>query len=210
MTENVVRAGGRAGLPGILAANGLTVVVALWQGWPLGHLMWPFWIQSLIIGGFARQRILALTSYREGGFLLDGRSPNAPPRTQRDYANLLIYQYGMAHMLYLAALVPSLPTVRPMDWALFAVSGALFWLAHWRSHRLNLAADTRTTHRIGTLVFLPYARVLPMHLCIGLVSGAAVAASLPAVLGFSALKTAADVFMHVAEHRWLQRGVGAR
>lgn len=197
---------GRAGLGGILAANGATALLALWQGWPLAHLMWPFWIQSMIIGWYARKRILALKTYAEGGFLLDGRSPRLRPRTQREYANLLVLQYGLAHVLYLGLMVESLPAIGARDWALFALAGSAFWLGHRRSHQLNVQADTRLVHRIGTLVFLPYARVLPMHLCIGLASGAAIAASLPAVLGFSALKTAADAFMHVYEHRLLQRG----
>lgn len=196
---------GRAGLGGILAANAATVVVALWQGWPLAHLMWPFWLQSIVIGWFARKRILALESYAEGGFLLDGRSPRLRPRTQREYANLLVLQYGLAHVLYLGLMVETLPAITARDWVLFALSGVGFWLAHRRSHRVNLQADTRVVHRIGTLVFLPYVRVAPMHLCVVLASGTAMAASLPAVLGFGALKTAADAFMHVYEHQLLQR-----
>lgn len=200
------RGAGRAGLGGILAANGATMLLALWQGWPLAHLMWPFWIQSMIIGWFARKRILALETYAEGGFLFDGRSPRLRPRTQREYANLLVLQYGLVHVLYLGLMVASLPAISARDWALFALAGAGFWLGHRRSHQLNVKADTRIVHRIGTLVFLPYARVVPMHLCIVLASGTAIAASLPAVLAFTALKTAADAFMHVYEHQLLQRG----
>ena len=197
---------GRAGLRAILAANAATLAMAIWQDWPLAFLMWPYWIQSMVIGWFARERILALRSYAEGGFLLDGRSATAPPRTQRQYANLLVLHYGLAHVLYLAVMIETLPAIGARDWALFALGGAGFWLAHRHSHRLNVAADTHAVHRIGALVFLPYVRVVPMHLCIVLATSAMVPASWVALISFTVLKIAADAFMHVAEHRWLQRG----
>lgn len=53
------------------------------------------------------------------------------------------------------------------------------------------------------MMFLPYVRVTPMHLAVGLgvmVGGAG------AVWIFVLLKTGADVTMHWVEHRWLQSG----
>lgn len=56
-------------------------------------------------------------------------------------------------------------------------------------------------------MFLPYARILPMHLAF--VGGAASGGAL-ALLFFSVLKTGADALMHVVEHRWLQSAPAAK
>lgn len=58
--------------------------------------------------------------------------------------------------------------------------------------------------RLGTLMFLPYARVVPMHLTI-IFGGMLARDSAFALLLFCSLKTAADVLMHYVEHRVLQR-----
>ena len=44
----------------IVLANLLTIGIALWQDWPLVMMLWPYWCQSVVVGWFARQRILAL------------------------------------------------------------------------------------------------------------------------------------------------------
>jgi len=68
-----------------------------------------------------------------------------------------------------------------------------------------VAQDLAGTPNIGTLMFLPYARIVPMHLVI--VAGAVWTgrASGLALASFVALKTGADLIMHRAEHRMLRR-----
>ena len=73
-----------------------------------------------------------------------------------------------------------------------------------QSHREHVASDLRHTRNIGTLMFIPYLRIIPMHLTIIL---GAVLGSGGGLLLFGALKTVADVVMHKVEHRMLQ---GAR
>ncbi len=65
--------------------------------------------------------------------------------------------------------------------------------------------DAQGTPNIGTLMFTPYLRVVPMHLTI--VFGA-VALGSTGVLVFGGMKMVADVAMHVAEHRLLTRRAG--
>lgn len=199
---------GRAGLGGILWANGLTVLIALWQDWPLALMMWPFWIQSLVIGWFARKRILALKEFSVEGFKSNGRQVEATPQTQRETADFLVFHYGLFHAGYLGFLLIEGPAIAAWDWLLIGASGVGFWFGHQRSHALNVDADIRTKRNIGALLFLPYARILPMHLAI--LTGATAGGSALAILFFGALKTAADAFMHVVEHRWLQGGEPAK
>ena len=72
-------------------------------------------------------------------------------------------------------------------------------MSHAFSLRRNLAADAAGCPSIGILMFMPYARVLPMHLVIlrGLAAGES---SASALVVFGTLKTAADALMHVVDH----------
>ena len=57
----------------LLLANALVTVLALVLDWGLGDLMWPFYLQSLIIGWFARKRMLALQRFSTEGFSSNGQ-----------------------------------------------------------------------------------------------------------------------------------------
>lgn len=194
---------------GILASNALTLGVALWQDWPLVLLLWPYWLQSVIIGWFARRRMLALKRFSTAGFRMDGSEPEPNEATKRDTANFFALHYGFFHFVYLVFIAAigafgaygRAPTGG--DFGLIALLGAAFWITHGDSHRRNLVADLAGERNIGTLMALPYARVLPMHLTI--ILGGMLGGGTLALLLFTLLKTAADVLMHVVEHRWLQK-----
>ena len=83
------------------------------------------------------------------------------------------------------------------------ICAAIFAVNHFYSYRYNRDLDRRGTPNIGTLMFTPYARVVPMHLTI--VFGASQATSQLGVLLFGGLKTFADVVMHLFEHQQLKR-----
>ncbi len=210
---------------GILLTNGITLMFALWQNWSVLQLLWPFWIQSVIIGWYARQRILKLTRFCTRGFQVNGRSVDPTPETQRQTAIFFALHYGFFHLGYFVFLLVftltsdpqgyveiviegqgpvdvHLGKVHPLDFPIYLALALGFWKTHQASHREHVAADLGNTPNIGTLMFLPYARVIPMHLCIIL---AVPFAGVSAIWLFMLLKTAADALMHVVEHRVLQR-----
>ncbi|KFN51724.1 hypothetical protein N790_04000 [Arenimonas malthae CC-JY-1] len=190
------------GLAGILGANALTLVLALWQDWSVALLAWPFWLQSVVIGWYARRRMLALKDFSVEGFRVNGRQAEATPETLRSTANFFLMHYGFFHLGYLVFLLAEGDRLAPLDMALVAGTTVAFWLGHRRSHELNLEADTRSRRNLGALMFLPYVRVVPMHLAILL--GAASGDSAWALVFFTGLKTAADAALHAVEHRWLR------
>ncbi|MDV7396488.1 DUF6498-containing protein, partial [Arthrospira platensis SPKY1] len=51
----------------LLLANAATLAVALALGWDLAWLLWPYWVQSVVIGWYARQRMLALRAFSTSG-----------------------------------------------------------------------------------------------------------------------------------------------
>lgn len=200
-------------IQGILASNALTLLAALWQHWNVLQLMWPFWAQSLIIGWYARKRILRLRAFSTKDFTINGRPAEPTPKTQRWVANFFALHYGIFHLVYFVFLLlltgqASNPDdnehaeIQPLDFLVYAALSLTFWLSHRASHREHLAADLAGSPNLGTLMMIPYLRIIPMHLT--LILGLSVRGSFATGL-FIALKTVADVGMHVVEHRLLQK-----
>lgn len=203
----------------IVASNLLTLLTAWWQDWPMALLLWPYWCQSLIIGWFARKRILALQRFSTEGFLINDQAVEPTPETQRRTASFFALHYGFFHLGYLAFLVAgqsgarmtsgdgtqvspsSFAGLQGFDVLLILALAISFWLSHRASHREHVAADLRRTPNIGSLMFIPYLRIVPMHLTI--ILGVTLGDEWGRLL-FGSLKTAADVLMHKIEHRWLQ------
>lgn len=194
-----------ASIRGILAANALTLLLAWWQQWPLVLQLWPYWFQSLAIGWFARKRILARAAAQPPGHA-------AVPELggPRWLAHFFLLHYGGFHLLYAMFLLvftaaaifgdadmPGAGRVHPLDALLVAVAGTGFWFGQRAAYRAQ--PDSPLTPQ--SLMMLPYARIVPMHLT--LILGFALDGRIGTLL-FGMLKTAADVLMHVLERRWLR------
>jgi len=189
----------------LVLSNALTAVAALIMHWPLATLLWPYWIQSIIIGWYSRKRMLALTNFTTEGLTSNDQPVEATPASLRSTARFFVLHYGFFHFVYLIFLCQGAAKITPLDWLTFAGLAVSFAMSHGSSFRQNIAADRRGCPNLGVLLFLPYLRVIPMHLAI-LFGGAVAGDSAGALLLFVALKTVADVAMHRAEHRLLQRG----
>lgn len=212
-------------LRGIIVSNVLTVGVAVLKGWGIAQLLWPFWIQSVIIGYYARRRMLALREFSTEGLRVNNNPVSPTPATRRSTANFFALHYGFFHFVYLmfllgmaasadsSGLVPftnndtgavtmvNIGQTHTIDFVIFAALGLGFWFSHRASHREHVVADLARRPNIGSLMFLPYARVIPMHLTI--IGGAMLGGS-AAIWLFGILKLGADVIMHKVEHKWLQ------
>ncbi|NBD95866.1 MAG: hypothetical protein GVY11_05255 [Gammaproteobacteria bacterium] len=188
----------------LLAANGLTIVFAVIFGWSAGIVLWAYFAQNLIIGYFSRKRILALDAFKTDGFKINNRQPPPTPETKRKTANFFALHYGFFHVGYLVFLAQQhLPD--GLDLLLLAGVAVSFFLNHAGSFRRHIQADAKGETNIGTLMFLPYLRVVPMHLAVIVGSGMELMNTLPGLVGFMLLKTGADWLMHHVEHRILQK-----
>ena len=74
-----------------------------------------------------------------------------------------------------------------------------FVFNHRYSYQYNKERDSQRVPNIGTLMFFPYARIVPMHLTIGMAASLG-SGSVTALLVFLSLKTVADIIMHMVEH----------
>jgi hypothetical protein len=182
-------------------------------------LLWPYWIQSVVIGYYNVRRIQKLQRFSTDGLKINGSAVDPTPSTRRQTWMFFNVHYGFFHFGYLIFLLAfsagAMETGSEMPADLGTLEGLSQWNALWiaataigflvshgQSHREHVDADLRGTPNIGTLMFVPYIRIIPMHLTI--ILGAMLGDGLGMLL-FGGLKTAADVAMHKVEHHLLQK-----
>lgn len=201
---------------GIVIMNALVALGAIASGDGMLMLMWPYWIQSVVIGYYAMRRIQKLEQFTTDNFKINGAEVDPTPQTRRKVWTFFMLHYGFFHLVYFMFLgafsstgvmgEAMAPPAEENPWAPLWFGATLvgFLMSHGESHREHVAADLRGRPNIGTLMFVPYIRILPMHLTI--IFGAMLGGTVGLLL-FAGLKTVADVAMHKVEHRLLQ---GAR
>ncbi|MDF1824736.1 MAG: DUF6498-containing protein [Verrucomicrobiales bacterium] len=192
---------------GVLISNAFVIVIAFIQNWDLGPMMFIYWAQSVIIGFFHFFRMILLKNFNTEGFTSGGKPVPANSKGKWSTALFFTVHYGFFHIGYLIFIL-SLPMETenaPEGGLWFRLSILGFFLGHGYSFFQNVRADLKNQPNLGLMMFLPYARIIPMHLTIFI--GNAVGSNRIAVLAFSLLKTGADYLMHIVEHRMLQKKV---
>lgn len=193
-------------LVGLLLANFFALAVAWYTGMSLRELMLTYWIQSVVIGVSSFLRIRHLKRFDPSGFQLNNRPAQETPRDKHLTAGFFLLHYGFFHAVYFVFLVADAKPGEIGPLPGYLACALAFVINHAYSLRRNLARDSRGRPKLGTLMFLPYARIIPMHaiLVLGhfLASGGFL---LFGILLFGLLKTAADLAMHVVEHHVLSR-----
>jgi hypothetical protein len=185
----------------LVAVNAVALFVAVVGGWSLIDLMTVYWVQSVMIGIGCFYRILHLERFSTENFRINNRSVDPTPETKRKTAAFFLFHFGFFHLGYLIFILTENQGSSPWGIGLLICSAA-FAVNHYYSYRYHRETDRSGTPNIGTLMFTPYLRVVPMHLTI--VFGA-VALGATGILLFGGLKLVADVAMHLTEHRVLAR-----
>jgi hypothetical protein len=196
------RAAPDASLLMLLAANLVALGVAWASGMTLRQMMLVYWIQSVVIGITTFIRIRSLHRFDVAGFSINGRPAEETDATRRSTALFFLMHYGFFHLVYFVFVVVE---ARGSLGSIFGyvVCAVIFAVNHAYSLAHNLRRDAAGRPNIGVLMFLPYARIAPMHLVI--VFGAHVFGGPVVFIVFGLLKTAADLVMHVVEHHVLRK-----
>lgn len=193
---------------GILLSNVLAIALALWQNWDLGQLMWIYWCQSVIIGFFNFLRMMKLKKFTTAGLTSNGRRVPEDASGKRSTAIFFLVHYGFFHVVYLAFLFGQIGEFDSMDWLWIAIGAAGFLVSHSFSFRYNVERDLEGRPNLGTMMFLPYCRVVPMHLTI--LFGSLMVKSRLALLFFLVLKSIADHIMHHVEHSMMRKSLAGK
>ncbi len=209
MTQAINRTLGNT-LPGILVANTVTLGLALWQGLALTDLMTAYWIQSVGIGVTSWLRLKNIPLERYAAEIatgppyrqVNGRDITDPAKARKFDLTFFPIHYGGFHAIYLFAIYQFAGGALSI-WTIAA--GGVFLLAQAVPHLTGREDSAINAGNIspGAAMFVPYARILPMHLTIVFFGG--IIATGIVLLPFTALKIAADV-----AGNWLEDKVSVR
>lgn len=189
---------------GVILSNLLSIAFAVLFDWDLGEILWVYWAQNVIIGISNFTRIMSLQEFTTKGLKMNDRPVPETQKAKRDTAFFFLLHYGFFHFAYAVFLVTQHPVnlAADEDIVFLVVAIAGFAITHGYSFVHNKDTDFR--HRkpnLGTMLFYPYMRVLPMHFII--LAGTFLGGGTITV--FMLMKTAADAGMHIAEHALFRR-----
>ena len=183
----------------LLLSNFLTIAWALFEGWRVIDVMLVYWVQSVVIGYFNYHRIMDLKEFSTENFSINKRRPEPTAETKKHVALFFAAHYGGFHAAYLAFILSNNSGEISLSSIGIIACVVAFILNHQYSYRFNKERDSQRVPNIGTMMFFPYARIVPMHLLIGLAASLG-SESVIALLIFLSLKTGAAVIMHMVEH----------
>ncbi len=195
-----------ASLLGVIVGNLVAVVLAVLQDWSMGELMWVYWGQSVVIGATNVARMLSLKEFSTKGMTMNDAPVPETHAAKIQVAMFFTVHYGFFHFVYAVFLWQemALNTLASEDRVFLVFCVTAFLMSHAYSLRHNRVSDFRDKKpNLGTLMFYPYLRVIPMHLAIlfGSVLGEG------RLFLFMGLKLFADAGTHMIEHS-LFRGPG--
>ncbi len=183
----------------LILANVVTLVAALLFRWEVAWLFWPYWIQSVIIGFYARRRMLGLAQFSTEGFTSGNRPVPENDQGKRSTANFFVLHYGGFHLGYLVFLLAEHRVYGLWNMAILLACGVSFVLSQRNTYAMQHAADLRGKPNLGKLMFMPYVRILPMHL--GIIFGSGLGGGVFSLVLFTALKTLSDIALDAFDRK---------
>jgi hypothetical protein len=184
----------------LIGSNVLALVIGSATGMGLREMMFVYWIQSVIIGITHVVRMLVLREFNTATFHFSGRPMQETFSDKLKLVFFFVMFYGMAHAVFFGLMLHGKGggSGSALGYSLCAL---VFAANHTYSLLHNLQRDTRARPHLALLMFLPFARIVPMHVTIVLGQGRY--ASVELFFLFGGLKTIADVVMHTIEHHLL-------
>lgn len=183
----------------LIFSNLIIIVLAVVQRWQLIELLWVYWLQNIIIGFFNWRRMMNLKEFSTENLKSDGRQPPPTRKTKRSMVHFFLLHYGFFHAAYLFFLIQFIGDIPNQAMLHGTIGLTIFFFNHSFSYRYNRELDDASLPCIGNIMFLPYFRIIPMHLVIWFAATMGIR-SLWSLVFFLLLKTTADVLMHLIEH----------
>lgn len=157
-------------------------------------VVWIYWFQSITIGLFNFLDLLTIKNYDTSSFTMNDKPVTAANKGCTAWFFLL--HFGGFHLGYAIFLLVDFG-IRSVNKTVFLLGIASFFLEAIINFIRQKQIERSVAFNIGTLFFLPYLRIVPMHLMI----------LLPAFFGwkpsllFLVLKMGADLISYGLYHK---------
>jgi hypothetical protein len=154
-------------------------------------IVWIYWFQSITIGFFTFLDLLTIKNADPSNFTLNDKQ--AISSNKGCAAWFFLVHFGAFHFVYGIFLLVDFG-VRPVNKLVFLLGIASFFLESILNFIRQKQIERTQSIQLGQIFFLPYLRIIPMHLMI----------LLPAFLGwkpsilFLVLKMGADILSFLA------------
>ena len=176
----------------LLLLGGNLYCIWYYQNHPNGFttIVWVYWLQSVIIGLFNFANLLTIKNYGAGEFKFNGEPVTST--NKGCLAFFFLVHYGGFHLGYALFLLIDIG-IRNVDKAFLLIGVAAFFMESLSGFIKHKQQAAKTTLNIGSMFFLPYLRVVPMHLMILIPKFT----SLKPSLIFLVLKMVADILSYM-------------
>lgn len=157
-------------------------------------LVWIYWAQSVLIGFFTFLQLVTIKNMVPGSMTMNDKPLTDDGKGRGCMAGFFAVHYGFFHLGYFIFIFTITDLKEAFDWRLFQFSVGAFALDQlWNFIRYKQWEKTHHPSG-GVIFFLPYARIIPMHLTILLPK---FFGFIPQMGLFLVLKMFADLLMHV-------------
>jgi len=149
-------------------------------------VVWIYWFQSITIGLFNFLDLLTIKNYDATGLKMNDQPVTAGNKGCTAW--FFLFHFGAFHIGYAVFLLADLG-IRSVNKKVLLLGIAAFFLEAMINFMRQKQMERTVTFNLGTMFFLPYLRIIPMHLMI----------LLPAFFGwepsllFLVLKMGADI-----------------
>ncbi|NUM31234.1 MAG: hypothetical protein HUU47_02795 [Bacteroidetes bacterium] len=175
-------------------------------------IIWIYFFQSIIIGIGNTVRMAKLQSFSTKNLQVNGESVEPTSKTKWTSALFFMFHFGFFHFVYFIFLVVfSVGNGSKTDIKIVMLNIMIMAVNTIIATWSNIIRDRDEKQNIGTLLFTPYLRVVPMHIFIilGFTQKFDKVVSIP-IIGntdifwvFLLLKTISDLLMHIiTEKTW--------
>ena len=155
-------------------------------------LIWLYWTQSVMMGIFNAVDILTVRTVQTEPDKETGQPVSSMFKYRVRGAVFFTLHYGFFHLVYLI-FIATMKRSGPFQWDFFKYFLIAFFVGQVINFVQHKIQQRRAASSIGAMFFVPYLRIIPMHLTI----------LVPAFLNISnlgiflILKSVADVVMYV-------------
>ncbi len=174
----------------LLLINSYLIYYYLQSPGEFNTIVWIYWLQSVLIGFFTFFQLLMVKNPDEKSM-----SMNNQPVTKSSMgcaAIFFLFHYGFFHFVYAIFLLVSFSKGTNIKVVLIT-AGIFLVESTWQLLRRKKTAPGQKEN-VGKMFFIPYLRIIPMHLMILLPAFLDIGVSLV----FLILKTVADIGMYIA------------